>query len=85
MAITEHCHDTQFIPERFFPNASTDMKQFFWYSLTIEKMSVHDALMQYLKDAINTPVEREIAEMIAETLERDWLSFLAAEHINAVV
>ena len=61
------------------------MKQFFWHCLVVEKTTVHDALMQFLSGAINTPIEQEFAEMIIEKLELDWADFRVVDKLKDAV
>jgi len=61
------------------------MKQFFWQCLIVEKTTVHDALIQFLSGAINTPIEQEFAEMIIEKLELDWADFCVVDKLKEAV
>ncbi len=85
MVTTKNCQGERLAPEYFFPNASPQMKQFFWQHLTVENSTVQDALMQYLSGSINTPVEQEVAEMIAESFEGYWETYLAASRIKNAI
>jgi len=69
-------------PAYFFPSVPSEMKQFFWQNLIIEKLTVYDALMQFLAGKVKTPIEQEVAEMVADTLEREWNSYRTVEIIK---
>ena len=69
-------------PSYFFPSVPSEMKQFFWQNLIIEKLTVYDALMQFLAGKVKTPIEQEVAEMVADTLEREWNSYRTVEIIK---
>ena len=69
-------------PSYFFPSVPSEMKQFFWQSLTVEKLTIRDTLMQFLAGKIKTPIEQEVADMVAEALERDWKTYRTVEIIK---
>ncbi|MCP4099378.1 MAG: hypothetical protein GY748_24410 [Planctomycetaceae bacterium] len=73
------------VPNDFLPNASQEMRLVLWQYLTVEKITIHEALMQFLSGTINTPVEQEVAEMIAEDFEEYWETYLAANRIKNAI
>ncbi len=73
------------IPGYFFPNAAPEMKAFFWKCLIRKNSNVHDALMDYLRDAIVSTTEREMVDIIAEEFEKDWHTYQAADRVFAVL
>lgn len=73
------------IPRDFLPSGSQEMRQTLWQHLTVEKITIHEALMQFLSKTINTPVEQEVAEMIADGFEEYWQTYLAATRIKKAI
>lgn len=73
------------VPQDFLPSGSQEMRRSLWQYLTVEKINIHEALMQFLSGTINTPVEQEIAEMIAESFEEYWETYLAANRIKNAI
>ncbi len=61
------------------------MRRALWQNLSVENITIHEALMQFLSGTINTPVEQEVAEMIAEDFEEYWETYLAASRIKNAI
>ena len=73
------------VPQDFLPNASQEARQDLWKQITVENITTHEAVMQFLSRTINTPMEQEIAELIAEGFEEYWETYLAANRIKNAI
>ncbi|HFE38491.1 MAG TPA: hypothetical protein ENK06_08790 [Gammaproteobacteria bacterium] len=73
------------VPRDFLPNGSQEMRQALWQKLAAENTTIHEALMQFLSRTINTPIEQEVAEMIADGFEEYWETYLAANRIKNAI
>jgi len=73
------------VPRDFLPSASQEMRRALWQHITVENTTIHDALMQFLSRTINTPIEQEVAEMIADGFEEYWETYLAANRIKNAI
>ena len=73
------------VPRDFLPSGSQEMRKVLWQSLAAENTTIHEALMQFLSRTINTPIEQEVAEMIADGFEDYWQTYLAANRIKNAI
>ncbi len=69
------------IPGHFFPNAAPDLKSFLWASSKSPQFSIYDALTDYIKTYVRSSSEWELADIIVESLVKDWQIYQATDHI----